>query len=224
MPLPDFSGNVDFLSHYKELMMLYENAVDFITMRLGIIQSECAAKDFHIPIRSYTSRIKEYSSLVMKLRKQGYPLTFRSILENMHDVGGVRALCEYIPDIYAVRDTLFEHDRIQLVEEKDYIKHPKSNGYRSLHLVVRVPVPLLFGVEMVLSEIQLRTTAMDSRAGLEHNPRYKQGRESTTRNFSTARTPSTQPTSPCRGSQRNWSSIQRGGNRFLDRMLPSDES
>ena len=142
MPLPDFSGNVDFLSHYKELMMLYENAVDFITMRLGIIQSECAAKDFHIPIRSYTSRIKEYSSLVMKLRKQGYPLTFRSILENMHDVGGVRALCEYIPDIYAVRDTLFEHDRIQLVEEKDYIKHPKSNGYRSLHLVVCVPVPL----------------------------------------------------------------------------------
>lgn len=103
-------------------------------------------------------------------------MTIRSIFKNLNDVAGVRIICEYVFDTYAVREALLSDGQIELVQEKDYIKNPKSNGYRSLHLIVNVPLPMHEGIRKARCEIQLRTTAMDSWAALEHNLRYKKER------------------------------------------------
>ena len=154
-------------------MMLYEGAIKCVTTRLEIMQREYCVSGRHPVIRSVTSRIKEPASIRAKLLKRGSPVSVESIRKNLNDVAGVRLICSYLRDIYTVRDTLLKSPQINLVAEKDYIKSPKPNGYRSLHLVVNVSVPLNEGVEEVPCEIQLRTTAMDSWAGLEHQLRYK---------------------------------------------------
>lgn len=174
--MPDETEFTQFMARYRQVMALYESAIQCVTMRLDLIEKECEAQQRRAPIRSVTSRIKSPGSINRKLKSKGLPLTMRSILEELNDVAGVRIVCEYIPDIYAVRDALLSGGHIELLREKDYIKHPKPNGYRSLHLIVHVPLPLHGGVRMVKCEIQLRTTAMDSWAGLEHNLRYKKDR------------------------------------------------
>lgn len=178
--MPDMAllnpDNDDFqksMLHYQQLVMLYESAVKRVVMRLELIEKECETKECHVPIRSITSRIKNPRSINKKLRTLGAPLTTRSIWEHLHDVAGVRVVCDYCNDIYAVRDILVADGTIKLMEEKDYIKNPKGNGYRSLHLIVSVSVPLTGGTRFVKCEIQLRTTAMDSWASLEHHLRYK---------------------------------------------------
>ena len=97
-------------------------------------------------------------------------------MENLHDVAGVRIICEYLADVYKVRDNLLADGFMELLREKDYIKTPKPNGYRSLHLIVAVPVPFQAGVQKVICELQLRTTAMGTRAALEHSLPYKKDR------------------------------------------------
>ena len=103
-------------------------------------------------------------------------MTAGAILKNLNDMAGVRVICEYVYDLYAMRDTLMSGGGIRLIKEKDYIASPKSNGYRSHHLITEISVPLYNGEQLVRCEIQLRTTAMDAWAGLEHNLRYKKGR------------------------------------------------
>lgn len=171
--LPDEVDATRFMLRYQQVMMLYESAIQCISMRLGIIGKECIVQGTHNPIRSFSSRIKKPQSINRKLRLKNLPLTVHSIINNLNDVAGVRVICEYISDVYAVRDALLDENFISILKQKDYIKHPKANGYRSLHLIVSVPVPLRTGNQPVRCEIQLRTTAMDSWAGLEHNLRYK---------------------------------------------------
>lgn len=174
--LPDNSELEEFMLYYRQMTTLYETAIQIVNTHLDIISKECLSIGRHSPIRSVTNRIKNPQSIRNKLTAKGVPLTIRSILENLHDVAGVRVICEYISDIYAVKEALLSNRAIQLIESRDYIKTPKQNGYRSLHLIVRVQVPLYEGIQMITCEIQLRTTAMDSWAGLEHNLRYKKGR------------------------------------------------
>lgn len=164
---------LNFMLQYQQLIMLYESAAKCVTMRLDIMGNESKVKGAHTAIRSVTSRIKEPVSIERKLRKKGVPITVDSIRENLNDIAGVRVICAYLKDIYTVRDLLVNGDYMTLLKEKDYIKSPKANGYRSLHLIVNVPVPLKEGTELVKCEIQLRTTAMDSWAALEHQLRYK---------------------------------------------------
>lgn len=165
-----------FMSQYKQLMMLYESAIQCVTMRLDTISKETTIREQRSPIRSVTSRIKDCHSIYRKLQMRGYPLNLGSIEEHLNDVAGIRVICEYIQDAYAIRNALISEGFIRLVKEKDYIKNPKANGYRSLHLIVDVPVLLFEGEKYVRCEIQIRTTAMDSWAGLEHNLRYKKDR------------------------------------------------
>lgn len=164
---------LNFMLQYQQLIMLYESAAKCVTMRLDIMRNESKVKGSHTAIRSVNSRIKEPVSIERKLRKKGVPLTVDSIRKHINDVAGVRVICAYLKDIYTVRDLLVNGDYMTLLKEKDYIKSPKANGYRSLHLIVNVPVPLKAGSELVKCEIQLRTTAMDSWAALEHQLRYK---------------------------------------------------
>jgi putative GTP pyrophosphokinase len=173
LPNPDNEDFQKFMFHYQQMILLYESAIKRVTMRLDLIEKECAAKGHHVPIRSITSRIKNPVSINRKLKALGFPLTVRSVWEHLHDVAGVRVVCDYRNDIYAVRNILAADKHMELIEEKDYIKNPKGNGYRSLHLIVSVPVPLTEGLRYVKCEIQLRTTAMDLWASLEHHLRYK---------------------------------------------------
>ncbi len=175
IPLPDNEDLEKFILYYRQMTALYESAVRIVTTRLDIIEKECLSIGRHSPIRAVTTRIKEPQSIRHKLNARGFPLTLRSIFENLRDVAGVRVICEYIFDIYAVKDALLSDGTIQLEMTKDYIRHPKPNGYRSLHLVLRVPIQLYHGIQMIPCEIQIRTTAMDSWASLEHNLRYKKG-------------------------------------------------
>lgn len=158
---------------YHEMMMQFESAVNTVRTRLEILDKESRVMDSHSPIQSIHTRIKTLSSTLEKLKKRGYPPTLQSILENLNDVGGIRIVCDYLEDIYAVKEALLRYGDIELIEEKDYIKHPKPNGYRSLHLIVNVPVFLSEKIKKVRCEIQLRTMAMDLWASLEHSLRYK---------------------------------------------------
>lgn len=174
--LPDEAETTRFLLRYQQFIMLYESAIQFISMRLELIGKERTMGGMRSPIRSVSSRIKNPHSITKKLKKRNVPLSIVSIQENLNDIAGVRVICEYITDIYAVKEALLSDGQIKLIREKDYIKNPKPNGYRSLHLLVSVPIPMPYETQSVKCEIQLRTTAMDCWAGLEHNLRYKKER------------------------------------------------
>jgi len=125
------------------------------------------------PIHNIESRIKTPQSIVGKLQRKEMPVTPESARNNLTDIAGVRVICCYIDDIYAIADLLTDHSAFQLRKIKDYIKHPKPNGYRSFHMILDVPVYMSNGKEIAPVEIQIRTIAMDFWASLEHQLRYK---------------------------------------------------
>ena len=125
------------------------------------------------PINSIKTRLKSPTSIFEKIERKGISLTLDSIEKNINDVAGVRVICSFPEDVYTLADALLKQDDIVLVEKKDYIKSPKPNGYRSLHLIVTVPVFLAHEKKLMNVEIQLRTIAMDFWASLEHQLRYK---------------------------------------------------
>lgn len=162
-----------FATQYQQLMLLYEGGIKQITTKLDILNREHRVRGMRTPIETVKSRLKTPRSIADKLSRRGLELSIRSILENLNDVAGVRVVCPYISDIYAVRDMLLSQADVTLFREKDYIRHPEPNGYRSLHLVVEVPVYLSDSQQQVRVEIQIRTIAMDFWASLDHQLKYK---------------------------------------------------
>ena len=158
---------------FQQIMMVYESAIKQIETKLDILNKENKVSGRRNPIETVKSRVKSPQSIAGKLEKRHLPVTFDSMVENLHDIAGVRVICPYISDIYSVRDMLLKQPDITLLEEKDYIKNPKESGYRSLHLVIEVPVYLSQATHNVKVEIQLRTIAMDFWACLEHELHYK---------------------------------------------------
>lgn len=118
-------------------------------------------------------RVKEMRSLIKKLDRKRYPISTESAKENILDIAGIRVVCNYFDDIYVIEKLLLKQEDVKLIKRKDYIEHPKENGYRSLHIVVTIPVYLAHSVEIVPVEIQIRTIGMDMWASLEHKIRYK---------------------------------------------------
>ena len=118
-------------------------------------------------------RVKKPASIYEKLLRRGYPVSLESVEKNLHDVAGIRVICSYVQDIYMVADLLTAQNDITLLEVKDYIKNPKPNGYRSLHLVVQIPVFFSEECRNMKVEVQIRTIAMDFWATLEHQLKYK---------------------------------------------------
>ncbi|GMA22518.1 GTP pyrophosphokinase [Luteimicrobium album] len=161
----------------RRLMMTYKFGIDEVMTKVGVLRDEL--KHFHDdnPIEHVGSRLKSVDSIVAKARRKGIALTPQAIREHMLDIAGVRITCSFVTDIYRVRDMLVGQRDLEVIEERDYIAHPKPNGYQSLHLIVRVPVFLSDRVEEVVVEIQLRTIAMDFWASLEHKIYYKYDRE-----------------------------------------------
>lgn len=160
-------------SPYRELMTYYRCAMMEVETKFNVLNEELSLQYDRNPIESVRSRLKEPESILEKLQRKNLPLTIEAIENNIFDVAGVRVICSFPEDIYMLTDCLLRQDDIVLVEKKDYIKNPKPSGYRSLHIIVEVPIFLHDQKRMMKVEVQLRTIAMDFWASLEHKIRYK---------------------------------------------------
>ncbi|MBQ8966684.1 GTP pyrophosphokinase family protein [Ruminococcus sp.] len=162
---------------YKELMMMYTCAIKEVKTKFDVLNTEFNVRYRRNPIEFISTRLKRTSSIAEKLAKKGLPMNPQTIEENLSDVAGVRVICAYIDDIYSIADALIQQDDITLIARKDYIASPKPNGYRSLHLIVSVPVFFAEEKRDMRVEVQIRTIAMDFWASLEHQLKYKQAVE-----------------------------------------------
>ncbi len=158
---------------FNTLMAYYRCAMMEIETKFNVLNEEYSLRLDRNPINSIKSRLKSMPSMREKIKKYGVDLSVDSIGEYINDVAGVRVICSFPEDVYTLADALLKQDDITLVEMKDYIKNPKPNGYRSLHLIVTVPIFLAKEKRLMKVEIQLRTIAMDVWASLEHQLRYK---------------------------------------------------
>ncbi len=158
---------------YRQLMMRYNCAMLEVKTKLDVLSSQLSVETENNPFESIHCRIKTPKSVVAKLKRTGLPITLRSIEENLNDVAGIRVICSFIDDIYTLSDRLCSQDDIKVIEVKDYIKNPKFNGYRSLHLILEIPIFLLEEKKNMRVEVQFRTIAMDFWASLEHKVKYK---------------------------------------------------
>ncbi len=161
----------------QEMIMHYSYAIKEVRAKLEILNDELTFRTSRNPIESIESRVKKPASIIEKLKRKNYPISVESVYENLHDVAGVRVICSFIEDIYDVAEMFLKQDDIRLIEVKDYIQNPKSNGYRSLHLIIEIPVYLSESTLRLKVEVQIRTMAMDFWAALEHQANYKKGIE-----------------------------------------------
>ena len=155
------------------LMAYYRCAIMEVETKFKVLNEQFSLEYDRNPIESIKTRVKSIEGIVRKVRKKEIPLTIHSIEQNINDIAGVRVVCSFPEDIYLLADCLLRQDDIRLIEKKDYIKKPKPSGYRSLHLIVAVPIFLQDEKREMKVEVQLRTIAMDFWASLEHKVRYK---------------------------------------------------
>lgn len=158
---------------FGKLMMEYRSAIMEVETRLKVLNDEFSIEYNRNPFESIKSRLKSPASIYEKLERKGFPISVESIEENLTDVAGLRVICSFPDDIYRLADLCIRQDDISLIRKKDYIKYPKCNGYRSLHLILSVPIFLSEGKKNMKVEMQFRTIAMDFWASLEHKLKYK---------------------------------------------------
>lgn len=169
--------HLDFYKQYIEVEQKYLAGIKEVRTKLEILDDEFHHRFDHNPIHHMEWRLKSPKSVVEKMIRRDLEVSIDSIKGNIEDIAGVRVICHYVKDIYRMSDLLLRQDDIHLLKIKDYIKNPKGNGYRSLHLVIEIPVYLANEKVMVPVEIQIRTIAMDFWATLEHHLRYKNKNE-----------------------------------------------
>lgn len=161
------------LEKLKRLMSYYLCAIMEIETKFRVLDEQFSLRHERNPIDTIKSRLKSPESILEKLNRRGYPKTLSSVESNLTDIAGVRVICSFKDDIYMLADCLLKQDDVKLIAAKDYIKNPKPNGYRSLHLIVETPIYLQDGKRQMKAEVQLRTIAMEFWANLEHKLRYK---------------------------------------------------
>ena len=179
MMIPDTPTAAAFQQQYREMMQLYSAAVREVRTKVEILDEEFRTRYAHNPIHHIDSRLKSPQSMMKKLARKGLPQTLEAAEANLNDIAGVRIICNYLEDIYRIADLLQRQRDVEFVHRRDYIENPKESGYRSLHLVIRIPVFLSSHTELVPVEVQIRTIAMDFWASLEHQLRYKSNHETT---------------------------------------------
>ena len=158
---------------FRELMTFYTCAAYEIETKFKVLNEQMSLEGEHNPIETIKTRIKSVESIIRKMNKLNLPLDLDELEKNIYDVAGVRVICAFPEDIYFLADCLLQQDDIKLIEKKDYIANPKPSGYRSLHLIVEVPIFLMNEKRPMKVEVQLRTIAMDFWASLDHKLRYK---------------------------------------------------
>lgn len=162
-----------FLEQPRKLMTYYSCALLEVETKFKVLNHQFSLEQNYNPIETIKTRLKSPDSIRGKLERKNLPYNSESIEQNLYDVAGIRVICPFIKDIYLLAECLLQQDDITLIRAKDYIKNPKENGYRSLHLIVEVPIFLKNEKKMMKVEVQLRTIAMDFWASLEHRTRYK---------------------------------------------------
>lgn len=162
-----------FSKTMEPILRMYNAAMSATTARLEIIEDEFNYRKLRCPIHHIDTRLKSAESILGKLEKKDLNLTLSAACNNIYDIAGIRVVCSYIKDVYLIRDRILAQDDIHIMDVKDYIAEPKRNGYRSLHMIIRVPVYFMNKKQMVPVELQIRTLAMDLWASLEHDIKYK---------------------------------------------------
>ena len=166
----DFQRMMD---EFFSIQCRYSAAMKEVQTKLEILDAEFQMKHRRNPIHHIESRLKSIQSIMEKLRRKQFSVSMHSATENLTDIAGIRVICSYVQDVYTIAHLLTSQDDVHLREMRDYIRHPKANGYRSLHLIVEIPVFLQEGRMVIPVEVQIRTIAMDFWATLEHSLRYK---------------------------------------------------
>lgn len=164
---------------FQKLMSYYQCALMEVETKFRVLDEEFTLQHDRNPINSIKTRLKKITSIRDKMERKEIPISVSAIEENLNDVAGVRVICSFPEDVYSLADALLKQDDVTLIEKKDYIKNPKENGYRSLHLIISVPIFLHDEKRSMKVEIQLRTIAMDCWASLEHQLHYKKTNEFT---------------------------------------------
>ena len=163
----------DNFEKLRELLSCYRCALMEVETKFRVLNEQFSLDHERNPIENIKTRIKSPESIRDKLMRRDLPFNLSSVENGLNDIAGIRVICSFIDDIYMLADCLLQQDDITLIEKKDYIKSPKESGYRSLHLVVEVPIFLQSGKRLMKVEVQLRTIAMNFWANLEHKLRYK---------------------------------------------------
>lgn len=158
---------------FMTLLMQYRCAIREIETKLNVLNEEFSLAHERNPIESIKSRVKEPASIIEKMERKGYELSVENIEAKLHDVAGIRVICSFVEDIYYLADMLMAQDDLVVLKVKDYIKNPKPNGYRSLHLIIQIPIFLSNEKKYMQVEVQFRTIAMDFWASLDHKMKYK---------------------------------------------------
>lgn len=158
---------------FQQMMSFYRCASMEVETKFRVLNEEFSLQYDRNPIESIKTRIKSPESIIEKLKRKNLPVSVESIMKNLDDIAGIRVICSFPEDIYMMAEYLIKQDDITLIEKKDYIQQPKSSGYRSLHLIVEVPIFLAEEKKPVRVEVQLRTIGMDFWASLEHKLMYK---------------------------------------------------
>lgn len=163
---------------YRKLIISYQSAIDEVETKLKIINRELTSSNIvgrNNMIHQIQCRVKKFDSLIAKLNRLNCDFSKEMVEEKLADVAGIRVICAYVDDIYMILESLSHQTDVTIIEVKDYIKNPKPNGYRSLHVILEIPVFFFKEKKRVKVEIQFRTIAMDYWASLEHGLRYKEG-------------------------------------------------
>ena len=156
---------MEYTTIYGELEEPLHNTMEHLVKRLQKELASLAEKDGVSPAEHLKYRVKSDASMREKCRRDGLPETAESALREIHDAIGLRIICRFPDEVYRIRERIASMDGIEIITEKDYIRHVKENGYRSYHMIIRF--------EGFFAEIQIRTISMDTWAALEHEMRYK---------------------------------------------------
>ncbi len=158
---------------FVRLMTYYRCAIMEIQTKLNVLNAEFSLRYDRNPFESIESRLKRPESIVEKMLRRGIPITVEDMEQEMTDIAGIRVICSFQEDLYSLAELLVEQDDVLLISRKDYIRNPKANGYRSLHLLIDIPIFLSQGKRHMRVEVQFRTIAMDFWASVDHKLKYK---------------------------------------------------
>ena len=167
------------LKKFKSSSFLVKSnsAISMLLAKLEIANAELSMKLGRNVLINMCGRVKTIESIQAKCRKKGYDATYECAMEKINDIIGVRGVCSFEDDVYRVAEVLSTHQDLKIIKRKDYIQQPKNSGYRSLHLIVEIPIYFQGEMKWIRAEIKLRTTAMDFWAGVDHQLRYKKGKK-----------------------------------------------
>ena len=169
----DIDELIETTRPFAELMMRYRCAIKEVQTKFEVLDEEFSIRYNRNPVEAIKTRLKSPRSIFGKMQKNDLPITVENIRDHLSDIAGIHIICSYPEDIYTLCDMFLRQDDVKLIRKKDYIANPKENGYRSLHLIVEVPIFLTDAKEYVRAEVQFRTIAMDFWASLEHKLKYK---------------------------------------------------